>query len=180
MASSARNRDEIENLAETIRLAAAQVSAPVRPEVVAKHLGIEVKTEAFTDDLSGVLVRKGSKTLIATNSSHSPKRRSFTMAHEIGHFVLKHHGDLFVDKVTINRRDNSSSLATNFQEIEANQFAASLLMPKSLLFKEINSILDDLRDRDELIELLARVFDVSKKAMEFRLINLALIGSMDD
>lgn len=174
------SREVIEDRAESIRIQAGLVSAPIRPEKVASYLGITVEYELFSDDLSGVLIRKGQKSVIAVNRKHSATRQAFTLAHEVGHHFLEHTGDLFVDKVSINKRDRSSSLAIEPQEIQANQFAASLLMPRPLLIQQLEKTAVQTTDRDELVAILAKKFGVSTKAMEYRLVNLALLSTPDD
>lgn len=173
-------RETIEERAESIRMQAGLESAPIRPEKVASFLGISVEYEPFSDDLSGVLMRKGQTSVIAVNRKHSATRQAFSVAHEIGHHCLEHTGELFVDKVSINKRDRSSSLAVDPQEIQANQFAASLLMPRSLLIQQIGKVAEQTTDRDELVANLANKFGVSLKAMEYRLVNLALLSTPDD
>jgi Zn-dependent peptidase ImmA (M78 family) len=66
-------------------------------------------------------------------------------------------------------------MATDREEIEANAFAAALLMPENM----VRSLIDGLpqvtrRDPDRTIQELARTFDVSASALGFRLINLGL------
>jgi Zn-dependent peptidase ImmA (M78 family) len=174
------SRDDIERHADVVRIQAGQLTVPVNPIAVARSLNFEVNFAAFTDELSGVLVRESGKCVIAINSNHSPARRSYSLSHEIGHAVLGHTGDFFVDKTFINKRDKASSMGTDVREIQANQFAASLLMPKVLLYKEFTLLININFERDELIQKMAERFAVSKKAMEYRLVNLALIGPPDD
>ncbi len=174
------SRDDIERHADVVRLQAGQLTVPVNPIVVAQSLSFKVNFVAFTDELSGVLVRESGKCVIAINANHSPARRSYSLSHEIGHAVLEHTGDFFVDKTFINKRDATSSMGTDVREIQANQFAASLLMPKALLHKEFTLLVNLNFERAELIQKMAERFAVSKKAMEYRLVNLALIGPPDD
>jgi len=63
----------------------------------------------------------------------------FTIAHEIGHFIL-HHGesDLFIDTTYVAFRDSESTKGENRAEIQANQFAAALLMPALFIEQERN------------------------------------------
>ncbi len=173
-------REQIEVEAQGACLAAEAYTVPVRPERVARNCGIDIEYKAFTDDLSGVLVKHPEGAVIGVNESHSRVRRRFTIAHELGHFVLRHAGKVFIDKHSISRRDASSSFAADVHEIEANQFAASLLMPRELVFMALNSLYTDELSRDQIITALARMFEVSGKAMEYRLMNLGLIHPADD
>jgi len=71
----------------------------------------------------------------------------------------------------INLRSPSSSRAEDVQEIEANAFAASLLMPQLFLQKDIASIELDFEDPSRILPL-AQKYGVSVQAMTFRLLNL--------
>jgi Zn-dependent peptidase ImmA (M78 family) len=64
------------------------------------------------------------------------------------------------------------------QEIQANQFAAELLMPHRFLIDELRRHMSSgIGSREELITTLARVFSVSNDAMGWRLINLGILSS---
>lgn len=152
---------------------------PIDVEALAKALNIAVRYEPFDEDLSGILVKENERTAIGVNSSHAITRQRFTIAHELGHFVLKHDGSLFVDKTLgsqafVVRRDGKSSLGSDVLEIQANQFAAELLMPRALVSAQVEKRLErkPRLSSDDLISDLARVFLVSPKAMEYRLVNL--------
>lgn len=147
---------------------------PVPVEEMAIAEGIAVVRSVGDWNESGFLLRDNVNTIIGINSRHSRKRQRFTIAHELGHWRL-HKGKLIVDQsVMIHKRDNVSSQATNIQEIEANQFAADLLMPREF----IGRAFDNLRhgSRDELVAALAADFDVSAEAMGFRLTNLGMLS----
>ncbi|GGN76606.1 hypothetical protein GCM10011579_057900 [Streptomyces albiflavescens] len=65
---------------------------------------------------------------------------------------------------------------TDREEIEANAFAASLLMPADLLRSELSRLPAVVRHGPErCTSALAGIFDVSDSAMGFRLINLGLV-----
>ena len=154
---------------------------PVPVDRIAESLGAIISFEPFEgkDDLSGILYRDGKNKIIGINSAHAQNRQRFSIAHEIGHLRL-HSKELFVDKVVrVNFRDNKSSLATDKEEIEANTFAAGLLMPKNFINTEIDSLIKKRQalDKDELIEHLSRAFHVSTQAVEYRLINLGILIS---
>jgi Zn-dependent peptidase ImmA (M78 family) len=74
----------------------------------------------------------------------------------------------------VSLRDSLSSLATEREEIEANRFAANLLMPADFIHACIGKELRRKLDEMETIDGLARMFGVSSQAMEFRLANLGL------
>ena len=69
----------------------------------------------------------------------------------------------------------SGCSATDAEEIEANQFAAAILMPADLVIGEARRLLKDPSATDaSIVPLLAQGFDVSDQAMEYRLVNLGL------
>lgn len=139
---------------------------------IIKENGINLVFEDMDDSDSGLLLVKNGKATIAINDSHHPNRQRFTAAHECGHFFLHRQGDeqLFVDQSFA--RDATASAGTKGMEIEANRFAAQLLMPEDMVKEAVaNQSLSDLD-----IALLALRFEVSEQAMTLRLVNLKLIS----
>lgn len=154
--------------------------APVPLENIVKSYGIRVVTkpyDATTDyqDVSGMLYRSATETVVGLNETHSATRRRFSLAHELGHFLL-HKGDVFVD-AKVNFRNRLSSMGVDREEIEANAFAAELLMPSDLVSSEFYKLFDPNKSVDHAapIDELASRFKVSPEAMSFRLKNLGLI-----
>jgi len=154
------------------------VAPPVNVERIARQLSVDVRYEPFDGGLSGALYRAADNhTVLGVNNWHADVRQRFTIAHELGHLLL-HPDELFVDGVL--KRDDESSLAIRSQEIEANAFAAELLMPRKLIVDAINRTLatNATPDPKRLIADLAKLFDVSEQAMEFKLVNLGLAVSV--
>jgi len=155
--------------------------APVPVERLARALGARLSYEQSEDlDISGMLFRDGTRTIIGVNSDHHPNRQRFTIAHEVGHLLLHPGRPIILDKlVRVNRRDSVSALASDRQEIEANQFAASLLTPQDLLASEMKRLLKEHAGiaEDDLIHDLAKRFSVSPEAMGHRLTNLGVLRS---
>jgi Zn-dependent peptidase ImmA (M78 family) len=147
--------------------------APVDVRAVASQLGASVVFDELDDDVSGFLLRDKNVMTIAVNKHHHPNRQRFTLAHECGHLYL--HADkgdrLWLDK-TYFFRDGSSSQGDQFAEIEANQFAAGLLMPEELIRSNLPHA-GPVNDVD--VVRLAMHFEVSERAMTFRLISLDLL-----
>jgi Zn-dependent peptidase ImmA (M78 family) len=146
-----------------------QSQPPVRIERIARNLGVEIRSGDL-GDVSGLIVRKGDTAIIGVNSQQMRQRQRFTIAHELGHFLLheglEHHVD---HDYRVNFRSDLSSTATNVDEIEANFFAASILMPKQFLDDlDADAAVAD----DEKVAELAKSFDVSRHAMSLRLVNL--------
>jgi Zn-dependent peptidase ImmA (M78 family) len=150
---------------------------PVPVEQIAQKLGAKVTYQPFDhrDNLYGVLFKENGKITIAVNSKDPRTRQRFTIAHECGHLALKHRGDIFVDQSIRLNRDGGSGMAIDSMEIEANGFAAELLMPRAWVLAEFNKRIAGGGVRpNSLIKDLASAFDVSDKAMEYRLENLGL------
>jgi Zn-dependent peptidase ImmA (M78 family) len=77
----------------------------------------------------------------------------------------------------IDLRNEVSSMATDLQEIEANTFAATLLMPDEIVLDYATILMRSNGEinRDDIIANLARTFDVSIEAMGYRLISLGIL-----
>src|ERR1700730_11291352 len=110
---------------------------PVPVDRIAKGLGAQLRFSPLDEELSGMIYISEDTPIIGINSLHHPNRQRFSIAHEIAHLVLHPHllsGKVHVDKefrvqfVTLNR-DGTSALGTEKIEVDANQFAAELLMP---------------------------------------------------
>ena len=153
---------------------------PVDVDRIADQLDAVIRYQRFEGNVSGALIRDGKTVAIGVNVEHSLTRRRFTIAHEIGHLRLHVGRPLIVEpSVRVNLRDDLSSLATDQEEIEANAFAAELLMPKDLVESEVDAHAQGRRrdpaawtDRD--VEELAERFLVSPQAMAYRLANLGI------
>lgn len=149
---------------------------PVNINQIIKEEGVELVNYTFDEDISGVLVLNGSQSTIGVNQSHSEVRKRFTMAHELGHYIL--HRDqgssMFMDKVLYRKASNNYSPKDGKMEREANFFAANLLMPEAAIHSFIDrNHIDFYEDSD--IQDMATEFGVSSSAMTYRLINLGLV-----
>ena len=131
------------------------------------------------ESASGMLVVEHGRGAICYNAMHAPVRQRFTIAHESAHYILhvtksSRKSRLFIDRSVTFRRDENSSTGDDKEEVEANQFGAALLMPRSLVLLEVKKNDLDLDDEDA-ISLLAKRFHVSASAMTHRLANLGQI-----
>ncbi|WP_328614563.1 ImmA/IrrE family metallo-endopeptidase [Amycolatopsis sp. NBC_00355] len=149
---------------------------PVLVEAIARAAGIQVVRSPAAGQESGFLMRDGQRVLIGLNSNDSPRRQRFTIAHELGHFTLHEGRPLIVDHtVRFNKRDDVSSAATHPEEIQANAFAAALLMPEPSVYSAVRRHVNSgVATQMHLTELLADEFDVSEQAMTWRLVNLGI------
>lgn len=153
-------------------------SAPVDVEAIAQSLGAHVRYSPFEGELAGMLMRSEGNTVIGVNSVDPKNRQRFTIAHECGHLLL-HKAEFHVDRrLHVNRRDEKSSMATDPDEIEANRFAAELLMPFELMKADLVGRMIDVEDDNQIREL-AEKYGVSAQAMTLRVTYmLNLSGSL--
>jgi Zn-dependent peptidase ImmA (M78 family) len=149
-------------------------AAPVPVERIAKSLGVRVEYAPLEGELSGLAHVRDGVPIVGINMLHAPNRQRFTLAHELGHVQL-HRPELeravHVDRGSL-RRDALAAAGTDPTEIEANTFAAELLMPRALLLILLDGRSVDLED-DVIVASLAKRFRVSEAAMRFRLDTLA-------
>ena len=152
---------------------------PVPIEEIARFEDVLIVRKSFDGTQSGFALRDGATRIIGVNSATSPRRQRFTIAHELGHLSLHEGKPLIVDhSMRIDWRDERSSLGTHAEEMEANSFAAEILMPQDLIRNEVASFMNSASlTREHLISRLARKFDVSAEAMGYRLINLGVLAS---
>ena len=166
---------EIRKRVEALLEAHDVTAAPVPVEEIAGSLGARVRYSPLDEELSGMIYIKGNAPIIGVNSQHHPNRQRFTIAHEIAHLEL--HRDSIINQVHVDRkfsvlmRNAKSATGTERMEIEANRFAAELLMPSFLLAEMLKKKGFDIDDEKPL-EGLARKFHVSKQALEFRIRNM--------
>lgn len=154
-------------------------SIPVNVEKIIQLEGICLRPEKLEDTVSGMLVMKENKAVIVVNSNHPKNRQRFTMAHELGHYLLhRKYANVFFDESLVFFRDDQSSEGKKYQEIEANRFAAELLMPESFLKKQLKSSPFDAFDDSNQSSLkeLAKQLKVSVQALTIRLTSLNLIS----
>ncbi|MBT3418802.1 MAG: ImmA/IrrE family metallo-endopeptidase [Candidatus Magasanikbacteria bacterium] len=150
---------------------------PVPVVDIATALDIKMYT---TDDLSpsqsGVIVKEQEDYTIVVNETHSPERIRFTVAHEIGHFLM--HKDILDEQRSFisdikqpaflhdaegamhRAHDHRLPSKDRTLELEANKFAADLLMPKEQFTK--------VWDVSNTIDEVAAFFNVSISAATVR------------
>ena len=127
---------EPEDFARTL-LAELDMKRADNPEEIAARLRLTIEDADF-DNLEGALVFRvdRAKGVISINKNIKELgRRNFTICHEIAHFVLPNHGSVKCKSKEI----ESWSSGINAQEVEANRFAAELLLPKKEIYRIVNN-----------------------------------------
>ncbi len=106
---------------------------PVEPITIAHELDIEVVAQpANAQGVSGMLMRVGNSYGIA-HATHldNPGFERFSVAHELGHYFLPGHVDAVFDSRGIHESHAGFGSADRY-ELEADHFAAALLMPRQM------------------------------------------------
>lgn len=148
---------------------------PVQVEDIATKLGIQLGTlNPFKEEhrgLSGLAeLNEHGQRIALYNPNDCENRKRFTIAHEIGHHIMNHLTDA---RPRFRDNANQGSFNSNsivWEEREANNFAAQLLMPKVALEFMINQ--KGITQIDEL----ALEFGVSESAMYYRLKNMGFLS----
>lgn len=171
---------DIEKLADLF-IQSNKITTPAVPvkDIIRKE-GLDVIPYDLGDGVSGTLVVENNKAFIGFNPSEAKTRQRFTMAHELGHYVLHAKSQLSKSKVFVDMsfivkyRGSKNYSSTEWkQEQDANAFAAALLMPARFIKIELSKKENQILGEIELIEKLAAVFEVSVPAMTFRLDNIS-------
>lgn len=141
---------------------------PVDIEMIANRMGAEINYQpvlAGGEDISGRFDIVNGQAICSVRNTDTWQRQRFTLAHELGHFALGHGGGF---------RDNLASFnLKNYdqREVDANTFAAELLMPKNAIDFAIQK-----KNIGDFYEL-AQLFNVSVPAIKYRLKKLGWIQS---
>ncbi len=136
-------------------------STPAIPVIeIAESNGVKVDFvdfgDEYNDKVAGICEFKEARILV--NAFDGVGRQRFTIAHELGHWIL--HRDIFLsnpERYPVLMRFQKPSEADPLEQ-EANYFAANLLVPEKHLKSVINAP----------ISVLASVFHVSNAMMEIR------------
>ena len=167
-------KNKIRKIAEGLHKA-HRLSFPVNIETLCKNLGINLEYMPIEDDVSGMIVMGNNDAAVIINSNHHPNRQRFTGGHEIGHYHLHYQsGAEFIDRVRYRRSLTEPSTKPEPAEMEANYFAAELLMPRSEVERMIQRLGINVFDDEESADL-ARYFGVSIQAMAVRLNSLGYV-----
>jgi Zn-dependent peptidase ImmA (M78 family) len=137
-----------------------------------KFLNIRYQETDLQEGVSGFLRQteeNSSVYEIVVNRNDGPKRKRFTIAHELGHFFMHKH--LISRSLQPAYRAEIGTMKKNdlikdFHEIEANRFAASILLPEQIVRQKYA---EGMR-----VNEIADYFEVSYMAAGFRLDNLGL------
>ena len=164
--------NKIERIVEVLLEKHQVIAPPIPISKIAEAEGATIETQHFNNEISGLLLRTTKASIIAVEASQSSSRQRFTVAHELGHLLLHSGKELRVDKqFRVNLRSAESAKAEDVEEVEANAFAASVLMPQRFIQDDVGDLVLDIDDTKQ-VQQLAKRYDVSTQAMTIRLVNL--------
>lgn len=155
----------------------AEKHFPNGPEALAEKLGIDVVESPLTG-CDGWVLSDTAGSIIRLNSENSPKRRRFTLAHELGHLLLGVPtvvGESFYDSLQ----------SDNAEERRVNDLASELLLPQSVVEKTLPSVpvlaaqLRKLAKQAKVSELAAAI-RVANLATEIGLVNASVAFFQND
>jgi len=160
--------------------------SPVNIEGAIRELGIKLNKNAeLPSGISGHLKRENGGYEIASSKKEHYFRQRFTLAHELGHYVL--HRNLVdksggVDDNTKYRSTQDGDIYNTHIELkhesQANSFAATVLLPSELLVKDVESTLEE--GRQPSLTDLYKKYQTSPSAMRWRLKRLGLYDDVTD
>ncbi|MXW84335.1 MAG: ImmA/IrrE family metallo-endopeptidase [Rhodothermaceae bacterium] len=147
---------------EADELTAVYSSPPIPVLEIAERSGVNVIFANFGPNsarVAGFCDFRNAKLFV--NVADGPRRQSFTIAHELGHWLM--HRSIFVDNPALYPvlPRFSTPLNNGPLEKEANTFAAHLLVPDRLLKPVLNPGMSAV--------VLANIFFVSRTMMEIRM-----------
>jgi Zn-dependent peptidase ImmA (M78 family) len=147
----------------------------VNVEAIARSIGAEVYYATLDEDVAGLVTRlPNGKPVIGINAADPTVRQRFSIAHEVAHLQL--HGELLhIDKRFPLAFRKQSTSTFDAKEVEANQFAAELLMPQEFVMEDVQQFPQE-EDIDLVVSKLANRYKVSVQAMTIRLTNLGLLS----
>jgi Zn-dependent peptidase ImmA (M78 family) len=157
-------------IARQLALALLKQSRITTPEVDVESLavacGLEVAYVEVDSALSGQLYPDLREVTI-NRKSRSRERQRFTLAHELGHWQLRHHVEAQLPEDLLGYsgvfEGDSTSEGLSRIEVEANTFAAELLIPSPWIRKVPKPL------RSGQAQQLAARYGVSEQAMFYQL-----------
>ena len=140
---------------------------PVAIGAIASALGITVIASVLDPSISGMIRISPSNPVeyeIKVNSVEVAVRQRFTVAHEIGHFLLHKEA---IDAAGITDTILFRSSLSNRKEAEANQLAAFLLLPSNTV-RNWALLTHGILPEESIINQIAARFRVSALTVGFR------------
>ncbi len=165
-------REEIESKAQELLQGLPSIKPMVQIGQICDNLGIRIEqSKNYAKGKDGhIQINEKGEVSIIINERKAAVRRRFTIAHEIAHFVI--HRDYLEEHRVIDRDGDIIDFEYRGRELEANQFAANLLMPTNHFIKAWQAL-----GAEPKIQDIADFFGVSKDATYYRALSLGLVSA---
>lgn len=156
----------VRNMARSVLQHYEITAPPVDVDMIAKSENLEVRLiQTWPASVSGLLLRDSR--LLGLNGLHSRTRRRFSLAHELGHWFLRHDFPWHEKEVSIDEPPDLPDAERDPIEGEADEFAGELLAPREMLKRALKQTTNP--------RSLAELFDISEEAMWVRLLRHKLL-----
>lgn len=188
--------DEMESITEKIlneygyplSLTNNREAIPIN-EIIEFHYGLDIAWESidhFSEDglVMAAIIPSKRKVIMNESCKELFKEKmgtmNFTMAHELGHWVL-HVDDKFNQQTSFDFNEDDTYYCRDLskkppEEFQADMFAGCLLLPKAILVPLIASLKDTYREiRFPQLYDICKTFEVSISALKVRLHTLNLL-----
>lgn len=166
-----------------------KLKPPIDVELLIEKLGIQIIELNLPKDIDAFINSKADKIIVNLQTFLNDRyinRVRFSLAHELGHFILHkkllHQMDYNNIEEYLNFMTDVDPLQYKYFEIQANKFAGRLLVPNNELYNTIKDLLYDEAFKDDyrllgtdilcmptLINKLSQKFIVSDETIEYRI-----------
>ena len=167
--------ESAKNAAKLILKESGKNDTPVKIIEICKMMGFSVYKQELPREICGYIMINGelkdkfpTDRIISVNSNESNKRRRFTVAHELGHYLFDFDPTKSIQYFNMFEIDHAIG---NEEEDRANRFAAELLMPEDLIKQKYSELKKGTSQKDlySLVQNLSDIFLVPPKAVEMRI-----------
>lgn len=164
---------DVKEAAEKI-LSKSDMTIPVKIVEICNQMGFNIYRQNLPPQICGYIMIDGelkdklqTDRIISVNERESNKRRRFTVAHELAHYLFDFDPEKsiqFFNKFELNHENG------NEDEGRANRFAAELLMPETNIKEQFQKLANDKsKSNYDKIQTLSDIFLTPPKSVEIRL-----------
>lgn len=145
------------------------LTPPIDLDIILECFDIKVNYETLKTMEALLIISSGKKNIVLDKDrARNVKRDRFTIAHEIGHYLMPWHD-------TLQQWDNTINFDLDDKiEQEANDFASELLVPEEYLLQDIK----DKKLTLDLIKSLSEKYNVSLVVMARRILKYSEVEAI--
>lgn len=151
-----QNLEEIEGISDALRRTWELGVDPIDNLTdILENKGVKIHQLDCNQKFSGCTFMQNSAPIIVVNSNHPGDRQRFSIAHELGHIVLRNKEESLIEKA-------------------ANRFAGSFLLPKQSAYSEFGSKRTQISIEE--LHILKHKYGISMQAIMHRARDLKIIS----